>query len=115
MKMQCELLYGQSKNDSITAEGVDYIESMLGGGSSYRASALKLALRKGFVNGVFLRCPNGGCDLHNNTTPYRLLGSSLQCPRHHHFGSHYLECAGCGTSRMDSGSTSCGNCKRPFK
>lgn len=47
--MQCELLYGKFNNDTTTAEGVKFIEGMLGGDSAHRAGTLKRGLREGGV------------------------------------------------------------------
>jgi len=55
MKMQCELLHKKFNNDTTTAEGVGFIEGMLGGNSAHRASALKAGLREGLLSS-----PNGG-------------------------------------------------------
>ena len=116
MKMQCELLQKKFNNATTTAEGVGFIESMLGGDSAHRVGALKAGLREGLSYGVLLRCPYGDCDMHNNTTPYRSLGSGLKCPRTHSRRSPpYLECAGCGTSRTNPESTSCQNCGKWFR
>ena len=47
--MQCELLYSKFNNDTTTAEGVEFIESMLGGNSAHCAGALKRGLIEGGV------------------------------------------------------------------
>jgi len=59
MKMQCELLQDDFRNDTTTAEGVGFIKSMLGGNSAHRAGALKAGLRQGLLSSTFLRCPDG--------------------------------------------------------
>lgn len=47
--MQCKLLYGKFNNDSTTAEGVKFIEGMVGGNSPHCAETLKQGLAKGVV------------------------------------------------------------------
>ena len=53
-KMQCELLYSKFNNDTTTAEGVEFIESMLGGNSAHCAGALK----RGLIEGGVLPAPD---------------------------------------------------------
>jgi len=113
MRMQCELLYDKFNNDTTTDEGVGFIESMLGGNSAHRAGALKAGLREGFWRSVFLRCPHGDCDFHNNTTSYRSLG--LMCPGAHRGSTPYLECASCGGERTNSDDTLCRVCQKRFR
>lgn len=98
MKMQCWLLYDKFNNDTTVAQGVGFVEGMLGGGSAHRTNAVKQGFREGLLSASFLRCPREECDLHNNTTPHRLLESSVGCPRTHHwgYGTVYLVCGGCG-------------------
>ena len=53
-KMQCELLYGKFNNDTTTAEGVEFIETMLGGNLAHCAGALK----RGLIEGGVLPAPD---------------------------------------------------------
>ena len=112
--MECDLLFNKFDNETTTAKGVELIELMKGGNSAHRSRALKLGLREGLLGSVSLRCPSSGCDLHNNHTAYPLLGSSVRCPRNHYRKSPYLECAGCGTSRIDSYDI-CQDCGKRFR
>ena len=116
-RMQCGLLYYKFNNDTTASQGMEFIEGMLGGNSGHRANAVKLVLREGLLSGVFLRCPDENCDLHDNTTPYHLLESSIRCPRHNSWGSGVftLVCGGCGTSRTNSEDTSCQGCKKRLR
>lgn len=113
-KMECELLYDNFNNETTTAKGVEFIESMLGGNSAHCAEALKLGLREGLLGGVFLRCPRSDCRMHNNSTPHGLLESSVKCPNRHR-DTVYLRCAACGASRTDSEYSHCRDCKKRFK
>jgi len=63
MKMQCELLQKKFNNDTTTAEGVGFIESMLGGNSTHRAGALKAGLRQGLLSNALLCSPDGDASL----------------------------------------------------
>ncbi|KAF9785367.1 hypothetical protein BJ322DRAFT_1062892 [Thelephora terrestris] len=91
-KMECELMYDEYNDENTTAEGIKFIESVPGGNLAHRAGALKIVLKEGLLNRVFLRCPNLGCSMHNNTAPYRSFGQVTTCP--HHPARPYLECAG---------------------
>ena len=59
-KMQCEVLYDNSDHET-TAEGVEFIKSMLDGNSAHCAEALRLGLREGLLGSVFLRYPRSDC------------------------------------------------------
>ena len=48
--MQCELLYGKFNNEKTTADGVEFIESMLGGDSAHCIVGLKRGFREGTVS-----------------------------------------------------------------
>ena len=52
--MQCELLYGKFNNETTTAQGVEFIESMLGGNSVHCAGVLK----RGLIQGGVLPAPD---------------------------------------------------------
>ena len=52
--MQSELLYGEFNNDTTTADGIEFIESMLGGNLAQCAGALK----RGLIEGGVLPAPD---------------------------------------------------------
>ena len=63
-KMQCELLYGKFNNDTTTAEGAAFIESMLGGNLAHCAGALK----RGLIEGGVLPAPDPDPDQPSSDT-----------------------------------------------
>ena len=84
MKMHCDLLGENFREESVTASAADAIKSMAGGNAAHRASALKLALRNGRLKREKLfRCPVRSCKFHK--TPYCSTGLWPTCPRGHSY------------------------------
>ena len=112
--MQCELLYRELNNGSVTAE-VNHIKGMQGGGSPHRAGALKLTLTEGLLGGTYLCCSREGCDFYNHQAfTRRSLGvvsgrSRVIC------SCCYPMCAHCRTKRIDAGDTWCRKCGKWFR
>ena len=63
-KIQCELLYGEFNDETTTADGVEFIESMLGGNLAQCAGALK----RGLIEGGVLPVPDPDPDQPSSDT-----------------------------------------------
>ena len=62
--MQCELLYGEFNDETTTADGVEFIESMLGGNLAQCVGVLK----RGLIEGGVLPVPDPDPDQPSSDT-----------------------------------------------
>jgi len=113
MKMHCELLASKFPEERTTAAMVDLIKDMASGKATYRAGALKLALRNSRPKkGVFLRCPRSDCIYYSAPISLQKIGTGMCCPAPH--WPKIMQCAGCGESRGAGAPVECRGCGKRF-
>ena len=126
VEVQWELLLSNLKDPrtfSLVKENVGHISS---GSASHCAGTLKLGLKKAFELkkkksqpsscGVELRCSNYNCPSHDDHLSYSTIASSTyscQLCVGRGWGSHYLQCVGCGHDRTGN-YMSCQCCGKRF-
>lgn len=123
VEMECELLISKFNDPSTIALVKEKLGHIADGTSPHCAGSLKLGLKKAFElkkqkrqpPGVLLRCTRAGCVRHTTPVPYSAVGTSIYCTNcQRNYGSYYMQCTNCSSTRTNGDYAFCRSCGKKF-